>query len=44
MQAADGGVVDVTQEEGVYGPVPVTGKLVPGGAVPPVGVEAAVGK
>ena len=32
------------QEEIVYGSVPVAGELVPGGTVPPVGVESAVGK
>ena len=42
MESRDGRVVDVTEEESMHGSVPVTGELVPGGAVPPVRVEAAV--
>lgn len=34
----------MAQQEGVHGPVPVARVLVPRCAVPPVGVEAAVGE
>lgn len=44
MEGADGGMVDVAQEEVVHGAIPVARKLVPRGAVPPVGVEATVGE
>ena len=44
MQGGDGRVVDVAEEEVVNGAIPVAGKLVPGDAVPPVGIEAAVGE
>lgn len=43
-QRADGRVVDVPQQKGVHGPVPVARELVPRRAVPPVAVEAAVGE
>lgn len=44
FEGADGGVVDVAQEERVHGAVPIARELVPGRAVPPIGVEATVGK
>lgn len=43
-ERADGRVVDVSQQECVHGAVPVARELVPRRAVPPVGVEAAVGE
>lgn len=44
VQRADGRVVDVPQQKGMHGPIPVARELVPRGAVPPVAVEAAVGE
>lgn len=44
VHRADGGVVDVAQQEVMDRTVPVAGELVPGNAVPPVGVEATIGK
>ena len=35
-------MVNVAEEKVVHGTVPVAGELVPGHAVPPIGVEAAV--
>ena len=43
-ERADGRVVDVPQQKGVDGAVPVSGKPIPGRAIPPVGVKAAVGE
>lgn len=37
-------MVDVSEEEVVNGAIPVASELVPGGGIPPVGVEAAVGE
>ena len=34
----------MAQEESVHGAVPIARELVPRGAVPPIGVEATVGK
>lgn len=43
-ESADRRVVDVPQQKSMHGAVPVPRELVPGRAVPPVGVEAAVGE
>lgn len=43
-EARHRGRVHVAHEEGVHRPIPLARELVPGGGVPPVVVEAAIGK
>lgn len=44
VERADGAMVNVPQQEVMNRPIPITGKLVPGDRVPPVGVESPIGE
>ena len=37
-------MVSKAQKEVVYGTIPITSKLVPGGTVPPISIEPTIGK
>ena len=37
-------MVSKAQKELVYGTIPITSKLVPGGTVPPISIEPTIGK
>ena len=44
LVGADRGGVDVAEEEGVHGLVPFPAEFIPGGGVPPILIELAVGE
>jgi len=44
VEGREGGVVDMAEEKDVNGTVPISGELVPGDAVPPVGIEFSIGE